>query len=406
MRRLFPLALILLAASPVRPQSPVATGLDADRLKLIPVRLKELVENQTIAGAVALVARHGEVASFDAVGWRDIEGGKPMTTDSIFQIMSMTKQFTGVGAMMLVEEGKLELKRPIEDYLPEFHGQVVEERLPNGNLTTHPPARPPTVWQLMCHTSGLGENPDSELSDQLRTMRVPLDEAVRFYATRHLQFEPGTRWRYSNMGIATLGRIIEKVSGEDYIHFIESRILQPLGMNDTSFSLPTDKRDRIALVYKHAAGKLVRAGDEILAGDPTKYRAGARYPGPEFGLYSTAGDLVKFYQMLLSGGEYKGHRYLSRQTIDTMTRVFTPPVEPSGWMGGTGYGLTFEIVDKPEGTLMLHSPGTFGHGGAFGTEGWIDPHSDLIRILLVQVSDGSSIPARDAVMQVGEAAVR
>ena len=329
-----------------------------------------------------------------------------MTTDSIFQIMSMTKQFTGVGAMMLVEEGKLELRRPIEDYLPEFHGQVVEERLPNGNLTTHPPARPPTVWQLMCHTSGLGENPDGELRDQLRTMRVPLDDAVRFYSTRHLQFEPGTRWRYSNMGIATLGRIVEKVSGEDYVHFIESRILKPLGMSDTFFLAPPDKRDRIALVYKHAGGKLVRAGDEILAGDPARYRAGARYPGPEYGLYSTAGDLVKFYQMLLNGGEYKGRRYLSRQTIDTMTRVFTPPVEPSGWLGGTGYGLTFEIVDKPEGTLLLHTPGTFGHGGAFGTEGWIDPHNDLIRILLVQVSDGTGGPARAAVMQLGEAAVR
>ncbi|MGD0667919.1 MAG: serine hydrolase domain-containing protein [Bryobacteraceae bacterium] len=406
MRRLFPLALILLAALPVTPQAPVETGLDPTRLKLIPVRLRELVENQTIPGAVALVARHGEIASLDAEGWRDIEGRKPMTTDSIFQIMSMTKQFTGVGAMMLVEEGKLELRRPIEDYLPEFRGQVVDERLPNGNMTTHAPARPPTVWQLMCHTSGLAENPDGELSDNLRTMRVPLDEAVRFYATRHLQFEPGTRWRYSNMGIATLGRIIEKVSGEEYVHFIESRILKPLGMSDTFFFAPPGKRDRIALVYKHEGGKLVRAGDEILAGDPTKYRAGARYPGPELGLYSTAGDLVKFYQMLLSGGEYQGHRYLSRQAIDTMTRVFTPGVDPSGWLGGTGYGLTFEIVDKPEGTLLLHSPGTFGHGGAFGTEGWVDRHNDLIRILLVQVSDGSGGPARAVVMQLGEAAVR
>jgi CubicO group peptidase (beta-lactamase class C family) len=150
----------------------------------------------------------------------------------------------------------------------------------------------------------------------------------------------------------------------------------------------------------------VRAGDEILAGDPTKFRAGARYAGPEYALYSTASDLVKFYQMLLNGGVYQGRRYLSRQAIDTMTRVFTPPVEPSGWMGGSGYGLTLEIVDKPEGTLMLHTPGTFGHGGAFGTEGWIDPHNDLIRILLTQVSDGTSGPARDAVMQVGEAAVR
>ena len=406
MRRLLPLALILLAALPAWPQNPAASGLDSGRLQLIPVRLQELVDNQTIPGAVALVARHGEIASFDAVGWLDIEDRKPMAKDSIFQIMSMTKQFTGVGIMMLVEEGKLELRRPIEDYLPEFHGQLMDERLPNGNTITRPPAHPPTVWQLMCHTSGLAENPDGELNDQLRTMRIPLDEAVRFYATRHLQFEPGTRWRYSNMGIATLGRIIEKVSGEDYVHFIETRILQPLGMADTFFFAPPGKRDRIALVYKHAAGKLVRAGDEILAGDPAKYRAGARYPGPEYGLYSTAGDLVKFYQMLLSGGEYKSRRYLSRQAIDTMTRVFTPAVEPSGWLGGTGYGLTFEIVDKPEGTLLLHTPGTFGHGGAFGTEGWVDPHNDLIRILLVQVSDGTGGPARAAVMQLGEAAVR
>jgi len=406
MRKLPSLALILLAALPMRPQATPEAGLDRDRLKLIPLRLQELVDNQTIPGAVALVARHGAIASLDAVGWRDIEGRKPMTADSIFQIMSMTKQFTGVAAMMLVEEGKLELRRPVADYLPEFQGQLMDERLPNGNLAAHLPAHPPTVWQLMCHTSGLAENPDGELSDQLRTMRVPLDEAVRFYATRHLQFEPGTHWRYSNMGIATLGRIVEKVSGMEYTQFIETRILKPLGMNDTFFFAPPGKRDRIALVYKHAGGKLVRAGDESLAGDPAKYRAGARYPGPEYGLYSTAGDLVKFDQMLLSGGQYQGHGYLSRQAIDTMTRVFTPHVDPSGWLGGTGYGLTFEIVDKPEGTLLLHSPGTFGHGGAFGTEAWVDPHNDLIRILLVQVSDGSGGPARAVVMQLGEAAVR
>ena len=179
MRKLFPLALMLIAALPVRPQ-PIGTGLDSGRLKLIPDRLRELVENHTIPGAVELVARHGKIASFEAVGWRDMEGAKPMTKDSIFQIMSMTKPFTGVAAMMLVEEGKLELHRPISDYLPEFQGQVVEERLPNGNMITRPPLHPPMVWQLMCHTSGLGENPDGELSDQMRTMRVPLDEAVRF----------------------------------------------------------------------------------------------------------------------------------------------------------------------------------------------------------------------------------
>jgi CubicO group peptidase (beta-lactamase class C family) len=109
--------------------------------------------------------------------------------------------------------------------------------------------------------------------------------------------------------------------------------------------------------------------------------------------------------MLLAGGTADGRRYLSRQSIATMTRVFTPNVSPSGWLGGTGYGLTFEIVNQPEGTLLLHSPGTFGHGGAFGTEGWMDPTSDLIRIAMVQLSDATAGGVRSVVMQIGEAAV-
>src|SRR5579871_6560597 len=325
-----------------------------------------------------------------------------MQTDSIFQIMSMTKNFTGVAVMMLVDEGKVELRQPIEHYLPEFRGIQVEERF-NGRGAVHPPVHPPTVCELMDHTSGLGGDPEGEMADNPRTMRVPLADAVRFYAHSHLQFEPGARWSYSNMGIATLGRLIEVISGEDYVHFVRTHILEPLGMRDTFYFPPEDKKDRIALVYLHKDGKLVRAGDDILAGDAAKYRPGAKYPAPEFGLYSTAPDLVKFYQMLLNGGEYGGRRYLSKQAVQTMTRVFTPDVRPSGWLGGTGYGLTFEIVNQPEGTLLMHSPGTFGHGGAFGTEGWIDPKNDLIRIMLVQVDDGSGDAPRSVVMQIGEA---
>ncbi len=394
-----------MAASSGLAQTPGDAGLNAERLKLIRPRLQELVDQGTIPGAVALVARHGHVATLEAAGWRDVEGKKPMATDSIFQIMSMTKNFTGVAIMMLVEEGKLELRKPVEDYLPEFKGQLVEERLPNGNTVTRPPANLPRVWNLMSHTSGLAGDPDGALSDNPRTLRVSLTDAVRFYGQEHLQFDPGTRWRYSNMGIATLGRIIEVISGQSYETFLRTRILDPLGMKDT-FIFPTEPRkDRIALVYKHVDGKLVRAGDEVLAGDPAKYRAGAIYPAPEFGIYSTAPDLLKFYQMLLDGGVSGGRRFLSKQSIETMTQVFTPNVHPSGWLGGTGYGLTFEIINQPEGTLLLHSPGTFGHGGAFGTEGWIDPKNDLIRIALVQLSDGSSASVRSVVMQIGEAAV-
>jgi len=178
-------------------------------------------------------------------------------------------------------------------------------------------------------------------------------------------------------------------------------------MADTYFNIPENERDRLAYVYKHVDGKLVLAGPSVLGGDSTKFRPDMKYPAPEFGLYSTAGDLDRFYQMLLNGGTYNGVRFLSKQSIETMTRVFTPDgVKPSGWLGGTGYGLTFEIVDAPEGTLLLHSPGTYGHGGAFGTEGWIDPKNDLIRIVLVQLSDGTGAAARSVVMQIGEAAVQ
>lgn len=405
MRIAIRVALLVAAGLPLIGQNS-SVGLDAERLRLIRPRLQELVDNQTIPGAVALVARHGEIALLEAVGLRDIEGKKPMTTDSIFQIMSMTKNFTGVAIMMLVEEGKLELRRPVQDYLPEFKGQMIEERLPNGNTVLRAPLHPPMVWQLMSHTSGLAGDPSGDISDNPRTMRLTLAEAVQRYGHEHLQFEPGTAWRYSNMGIAALGRIVELVSGEDYVSFVENHILKPLGMKDTFYFAPDDKKDRIALVYKHVNGKLVRAGSEVLAGDPAKYRPGAKYPAPEFGLYSTAPDLFRFYRMLLNGGVSDGRRYLTRQSLDTMRQVFTPKVTPSGWLGGTGYGLTFEIVNQPEGTLLLHSMGTFGHGGAFGTEGWMDPKNDLIRIELVQVSDGTGGPARAVVMQVGEAAVQ
>ena len=382
-----------------------SNDMDQARLDGIRTRLKDLSDSQQIAGAVYLVAHHGRIAAYDAVGWANVEDKKPMRKDSIFQVMSMTKNFTGVGIMMLVEDGKLDLKRPIEDYLPEFKDILVEEKLADGTVITHRPKLPPTVWQLMDHTTGLDGDPSGELADNSHTMRVSLAEAVKFYGQSRLLFEPGTRWKYSNMGIATLGRIIEVVSGEDYISYISKRLFQPLGMQDSFFFPPADKKDRIALVYKHVDGKLVRSGSDILAGDPTLYRAGAKYPAPEFGLYSTAADLLRFYQMLLNDGTLDGRHYLSRQTVETMTRVFTPDVKPAGWLGGTGYGLTFEIVNQSEGTLLLHSPGTFGHGGAFGTEGWIDPKNDLIRIMLVQLSDGTGNAPRSVVMQMGEAAV-
>jgi CubicO group peptidase (beta-lactamase class C family) len=394
------------AAAPPAPRAAVTPGLDLGELLQIKPRLQELVDKDVIPGAVYLVARHGKIGIFDAVGLADIENNKPMRKDTLFQIMSMTKNFTGVAAMMLVEQGKLELRRPVSDYLPEFKGIQVEEKLPNGKTVTQPPKTEPTVWELMDHTSGLEPDSEGDVADNERTLRLTLGDAVAADARQALKYEPGSKWMYSNVGIAVLGRIVEVVSGEDYVQFVSTHLLEPLGMADTYFSVPENERDRLAYVYKHVDGKLVLAGPGVLGGDSTKFRPNQKYPAPEFGLYSTAADLLRFYQMLLNGGTYNGTRYLSKQSIETMTRVFTPDVKPSGWLGGTGYGLTFEIVNSPEGTLLLHSPGTFGHGGAFGTEGWVDPKNDLIRIVLVQVSDDTRGAARSVVMQMGEAAVR
>ncbi len=400
-------ALISLGLSVSAAPGSLKEGTDIARLEMIAARLRELSDKQTIPGGVALVERHGKVLSLEAVGYRDLEHKKPMETDTIFQIMSMTKPFTGIAVMILVEEGKLELRQPIETYLPDFHNKMIEEQTPDGSMLRRLPTHPPTVWELMCHTSGLNGNPEGSFASQPFDLHASLADAVHNYAVEQpLKFEPGTHWRYSNMGIAALGRIIEVVSGEDYVHYIQTHILDPLGMKDTFFFPPESKKDRIAMVYKHGPdGHLTLSGAEILAGDPTKFRAGAKYPAPEFGLYSTAPDLVKFYRMLLNGGTSGGHRFISEAALSSMREVHTPDVNPSGWLGGTGYGLTFEIVNQARGTLLLHHLGTFGHGGAFGTEGWMDPKNDLIRILMVQVSDGTSDSARAAVMQIGEAAV-
>ena len=172
------LFLTLLIAAALRADGAAnAAGLDAARLAAMKVRLQQLVDDGTVPGAVALVARHEHVAMEEAVGWSNMETRVPMRTDSIFQVMSMTKNFTGVAAMMLVEEGKLELRRKVEDYLPEFRGIKVEEL----GHDVHVPEHAPTVWQLMCHTSGLGGDPGGDIRDNPRTLRLTLAEAVTGY---------------------------------------------------------------------------------------------------------------------------------------------------------------------------------------------------------------------------------
>jgi CubicO group peptidase (beta-lactamase class C family) len=288
-----------------------------------------------------------------------------------------------------VEEGKLDPTRLVQDYLPEFKGQLVD---------SHKPQHPPTVWQIMCHTAGFPFlPPDGPFKRINFTLDATLAEAVRGYATTPMISEPGTKYLYSNMGIATLGRIVEVLSGQPYQDFVKTRILDPLGMKDTFYFPPEDKKPRIAMVYQHDDGKLALSHERAQAGDPAKYRAGARYPGPELGLYSTASDLARFYQMLGNGGTYGGRHILSKQSIQAMTHAVSP-VHPD-------YGLTLQVMGNPNTLLNLVSPGTFGHGGAFGTGGWADPKSELVMVFLSQMNDGTGNQARNAFWQIAESAV-
>jgi CubicO group peptidase (beta-lactamase class C family) len=391
---------VLLAAASPDPQK---AGMDADRLARIPARMRVFVDEGRLAGAVTLVARHGVIAEFDAVGMQDIETHKPMRTDSIFQIMSMTKPVTSVGIMMLAEEGKLALTDPVEKHLPEFRGQWVLESQDGGKRTLKRPSRPITIRDLLTHTSGMSGAPPEGAKNLLQDFNLTLAQAVALYSQQPLEFEPGTRWSYSNCGMATLGRIIEVISGQPYEQFIAQRIFKPLGMKDSFYFPPEEKIGRIAMLYNLVDGKLTRAGGEALAGDPAKYRKGAKYPCPECGLYSTASDLDAFYQMMLNGGTYNGERLLSRASVELMTMVHTGDLFCH--VPGEAWGLGWAVTRDAMGALLYQSIGTYGHGGAFFTESWADPKRDTVEIMLFQRAKGGDLSERTSFFALAASAI-
>jgi CubicO group peptidase (beta-lactamase class C family) len=228
----------------------------------------------------------------------------------------------------------------------------------------------------MTHTSGLpGETPKGFVK-----AGHTLAEVVSLGAQQQLEFEPGSKWSYSNMGIATLGRIIEVVSGKPYEQFVAERVLTPLNMKDTHYFLPVEKQSRLATVYTDKDGKLERH-------DADPFRNGARYPEPESGLYSTAGDMARFYQMMLDKRSLDGHRILSPAAVAVMTSVHTGDLK-AGFSPGVGWGLGWSVVREPAGTLRLTSIGSFGHGGAYRTFGWVDPAKDMLEVIMYQRTNG------------------
>jgi len=375
-------------------------GLDPARIAQISARMKSFVDRGRAAGIVTLVAHRGQVVNLSAVGNQDNESQTLMQTDTIFQIASMTKPITAAGIQILVEDGLLAITDPVRKHLPGFANIQLITKSAEGDLQeVRKPWRAITIRDLLTHTSGMGGGYSEPIKDLFDKRDRTLAEAVELFPQRHLEFEPGTQWGYSNMGIATLGRIIEVVSGKSYEEFITERIFTPLGMKDSHFFVPGEKHPRVAAVYRFDGSTLARADMDI-------YRAGAKYPSPEAGLYSTAPDLFRFYQMMLSGGTFGGKRILSKASVELMTRNHTGELR-AGFSPGMGFGLGWSVVRNVEGMFRLNSIGTYGHGGLYKTYGFVDPQKELVGIILLQrlSNDGDLADEINAFLAMVNAAV-
>jgi CubicO group peptidase (beta-lactamase class C family)/ubiquinone/menaquinone biosynthesis C-methylase UbiE len=330
-------------------------------------RLRQYVATHEIAGAVTLVATPDRIIHFDEIGNADLDRSQPMRTDSIFWIASMSKPILATLVLMLQDEGLLSVDDPVEKYLPEF----------KALKTVDGKSAPITIRHLLTHTSGMGEITPV----QARECKT-LASVIPLYVARPVGFTPGTKWAYCQSGINTGGRIAEVVTGEPLEKLLKRRLFDPLGMKDTTFYLSEEQLSRLAKSYRRTAkGDLEATAIGFLNGkSPTSTD---RFPAPNGGLFSTATDYARFCRMILRGGELDGKRYLKPETVKLMTTIQTGDLK-TGFTAGNGWGLGWCVVREPQGITAMLSPGTFGHGGAFGTQAWIDPGVKRIYILMVQ----------------------
>lgn len=332
--------------------------------KPVAAKLQPFVDNHVLAGAVTLVASRDKVLDVETVGYADVAGKKPMAADSLFWIASMSKPITTAALMILVDEGKVKVDDPVEKYLPEFKGQMVVIEKDESHILLHKPKHPILVRNILSHTSGL---PFKSAIEMPTLDLFPLATRVRSYAAAPLEFEPDSKYQYSNAGINTAGRIIEVVSGKKYEDFLEDRLFKPLGMKDTTFWPNAEQIARIAKSYKANKDKSdieeTPVGQLLYPLDDHQNR----FPMPAGGLFSTAADMARFGQMLLRGGELDGKRYLSEASLKQMTSRQTPPNLKESY--GFGYAV---------------NGATFGHGGAYSTNISVDPQLNLVLVFMVQ----------------------
>jgi CubicO group peptidase (beta-lactamase class C family) len=392
-------------AQSVATAKPEEVGLSAERLQRIGQVLNREIEQGKLPGAVVVVARKGRVAYFESFGFRDKAAGAPMPKDAVFEIYSMTKPLVSVAAMMLVEEGRLQLADPVTNFLPEFAGlQVSVPKLDptSGKLTYSlvSPDRAMTIQDLLRHTSGLvyGDftshaqvkeayikavllKPGDDTYDE-RDL-TPADEIARL-AKVPLAHQPGTTWEY---GLSTdvLGRVIEKVSGQRLAEFLDERLFKPLKMVDTGFYVPKSRMDRLA----HPLPVDPATNTPIALHDVSAPSANDSGGG---GGVSTAVDYLRFAQMMLNGGWLDDAQILSRTTVSLMTSDHLGPqmartMQPGELLIGTqGYtfGLGFAVRQEPGIAAVPGSQGEYTWAGYAGTYFWIDPKEELVGIMMTQ----------------------
>jgi len=387
-RRLAALALFvaLFAALPVFAEAPKLPGIGA--------AMQQMIAKNEIAGAVTVVVARDKTLHFETTGFADVAAKKPMTPDTLFWIASMTKPVTGTAILMLQDEGKLNAADPVAKYLPEFAGLKTPSGKP-ANLT---------ITQILTHTSGLGEA-SGPAAQKART----LADLVPLWLAAPMQYEPGEKWRYTQSGINAAARVVEVVSGMTFDTFLQKRLFDPLGMKHTTFYLTSEQRSRLATAY----AKNKESG--LLEAVPPRPEFGPRDRPPQGngGLYSTAPDYARFCQMLLNGGTLEGRQYLSAAAMKFLTTPQTGELPTGFFQNDTfghhganyGWGIATCILREPhEGVAAILSPGTFGHGGACGTQAWIDPLKGVAYVLMVQRSNFPNSDASDVRREFQQAA--
>ncbi len=397
-------------------------GFHPDRLAHIDRFLAEkYVTPGKLPGTLTMIARHGDIAHLGMTGHADVERGLAMATDTIFRIYSMTKPITSVALMMLVEEGRIALEDPVHRYIPAWKnlGVFVAGTHKLG-FQTSPVKRPMQVVDLLRHTAGLtyGFQLRTNVDEAYRREKIgeiekagTLADMIAALGKLPLEFSPGDAWNYS-VATDVCGWLVEVVSGQKFEDFLADRLFKPLGMVDTGFHVREGQGHRFASCYQPNRAGGIDVQDDAATSSfikPAEFISGGG------GLVSTAGDYMKFAQMLLNGGTADGHRYISRKTLDLMTANHLPGNDSISAMSkslfseaaydGVGFGLGFATTMNASQTLMPGSDGDYFWGGAASTFFWIDPEEDLIGLFMTQLMPSSTYPVRREVRTMVYAAL-